>query len=338
MLTEINLTTLDGSVLELHLDGDDMRSRVATDGGFVALEMDLEAPELGCSTLLALLDRCFSASPSSPWDLLAYEATSDNTPTLGGRILPSHVLAKRLRWSHRFWSGEMPTKKRRLGRKRQRRMADRAEPLPLQDEPLPLQDNASADSESQDDGSSSKSSSDAGSEVSLEPVPSSSGSDDFIEEPVNAEDLQEIIEPDPPPSEGNSSPRPSSSSSASSSSSSQSIIEDVPTAPVLAAGWQYVAVEGGFIVWGPDHKMNAHCSNLDHGRCHWDKLTSYGKTQSRELQGRPVGALALWLYCGECGNKADHQDLKRWVCSRATQPDRALHRQKVHDAGTRPVR
>ncbi len=89
-------------------------------------------------------------------------------------------------------------------------------------------------------------------------------------------------------------------------------------------------VPGGWIVFNdPRTQLNAHCDNKDHGRCHFDKNALASARRARRGQGRPLGALALWLSCGDCASKAEHAELKKWVCSRATREGRIHYRDSL---------
>ena len=88
---------------------------------------------------------------------------------------------------------------------------------------------------------------------------------------------------------------------------------------------------GGHIVWnepasGCTTQISAHCGNPDHQRCHFDLSAEESAFLSRSGQGRPLGALALWLALCDHGDRADHQAIKSWVCSRAALQDRIYWR------------
>ena len=51
----------------------------------------------------------------------------------------------------------------------------------------------------------------------------------------------------------------------------------------------------------------------------------------REGQGRPMGAVGLWLFWSDVVTREEHQALKKWVCARAQQGERAFHRSRLHD-------
>ena len=140
---------------------------------------------------------------------------------------------------------------------------------------------------------------------------------------------------------GSADERPASSSSSSSTSSTasdgnqdgDSSGSDIPEVqpPKLRHGWSYFAVDGGHIVFGPNKEINGHCGNPLHGKCHWDKTTKWHKAKHRDLQGRPSGALKLWLFCSDVGSREEHQSLKHWASSAASKPDREWHRARLHE-------
>jgi len=133
---------------------------------------------------------------------------------------------------------------------------------------------------------------------------------------------------------------PSSSSEAESRGNSSSADEgldgvpgvpDPPEALRLRAGWSYFSAFGSFIVYDAPHgsHLNAHCTA--HPRCHWDKVTHPSDRRGRKGQGRPLGAFSMWLdLASEC-TRAEHQDMKRWVASRAARKDRIRYRQMLKE-------
>ena len=125
--------------------------------------------------------------------------------------------------------------------------------------------------------------------------------------------------------------QPQGSSSSDDSSDSESSEERPPD---LRAGWDYVRVTGGFIVYdaAPTRHINAHCTNKAHGpSCHFNKVSYGNPRRGREGQGRPLGALALWLFAGDCETKAEHAEWKAIVCAREAKPEREFHRQNLHE-------
>lgn len=103
--------------------------------------------------------------------------------------------------------------------------------------------------------------------------------------------------------------------------------------PRLREGWRYVEVSNGWVVYNNEGTMlNGHCGVVGHGRCHWDRTTRESRSARRAGQGRPLGALSLWFALGpECQSQQEHQQLKRWVCSRAAFGDRVRYREYLHD-------
>jgi hypothetical protein len=137
----------------------------------------------------------------------------------------------------------------------------------------------------------------------------------------------------------------SSSSSASSDIASADLVdsdiigevqvEPPPHAPpALRHGWRYAQVEGGWIVYNtdPGTNLNGHCGNPAHPRCHFDKVTSASRVANRSGQGRPLGALALWLAASDdCPTREEHQLMKPWVLSHAARHERVCWRERLHD-------
>ena len=103
------------------------------------------------------------------------------------------------------------------------------------------------------------------------------------------------------------------------SSEEESSVPPPPAAPpALRAGWQYVEVHSGFIVFDePTTSLNAHCGNPAHERCHFDEKVHFSTVANRSGQGRPLGALSLWLAGSFEMSRGEHQQWKKWVCSRA---------------------
>jgi hypothetical protein len=99
--------------------------------------------------------------------------------------------------------------------------------------------------------------------------------------------------------------------------------------PKVRKGWKYVAVEGGYMVFNePCTQLHAHCGNASHKKCHWDKVAYESKHGSRAGQGRPLGCLALWLaHSAETATREEHQQVKKWCSSRASQSERAVYRE-----------
>ena len=122
--------------------------------------------------------------------------------------------------------------------------------------------------------------------------------------------------------------------SSSSSSSDIDEVDDLPPPPPVAAprlriGWQYVEFVAGYIVYNdPTTNINAHCGNAAHGRCHWDKRVTESSSAHRRGQGRPLGALALWLAMAhDLDTQAEHQKAKEWISSRLAREDRIRYRE-----------
>ncbi len=101
--------------------------------------------------------------------------------------------------------------------------------------------------------------------------------------------------------------------------------------PRARRGYSTVRTVGGWIVYNTTTQINGHCGNPAHGKCHFDKRVTYSTKANRSGQGRPLGAIALWLALGEECSREEHQALKAWVCSRAAFDDRCLYRAFLHD-------
>ena len=355
----INLTEMDGSLMTLSYEPESARQRCAHSNNLEAVSVDLENSELGCTPMYFFFD---NFRHDAPCDLRAYEACLDDTPTLDGNVIPGEVLAKALPWEKRFWHGKEKQRIAVQDRKR-RRASDRAivprvagvrVSLPRRHDtsPLALRDASSSDdtASEQDTDSNVSSGKVSSGDVSSGDVSSGDVSDSSFGShegltpppgPPGPGPIDELLKfmvaevPDPPvdppvPASSTSSSSSSDSSDSSAQESSSAVEEALAPPPRLPPGYHYIAVCGGHLVYS-EKQINAHCGNPVHGRCHFDKSTRESASRNRGGQGRPLGALALWLYCSDVATREEHQDLKCWVCAPAQQRERAWHRERLHE-------
>ena len=76
--------------------------------------------------------------------------------------------------------------------------------------------------------------------------------------------------------------------------------------------------------WPNNNNTNAHCGNASHEHCHVDRVSYSSSRANRRGQGRPLGALALWLAMSDSGSRDEHQAINRSACSRSARKDRRL--------------
>jgi hypothetical protein len=101
----------------------------------------------------------------------------------------------------------------------------------------------------------------------------------------------------------------------------------------VRAGWNTFAVikDGtyyGDLVWNNERtQLNAHCGCAEHnlgGHCHLDKVLGAGRKAG---QGRPVGVLLAWLFCGPDHDAQSHKKAaKKYLGSSEGFAERAVAR------------
>ena len=120
--------------------------------------------------------------------------------------------------------------------------------------------------------------------------------------------------------------------------------DDVPGMPLpppvrQRKGWIYTPYFcSGWLCFPeahPHQRLDAHCTNSDHGpRCHWDRTMIGRSDRTRHLYGRSAALSAAWLELSEdCKTRGEHQALKKELSSRETWEFRCSIRDKMMAAG-----
>ena len=118
-------------------------------------------------------------------------------------------------------------------------------------------------------------------------------------------------------------------------------VPDVPLPPPVRRrkGWIYTPYfSSGWLCFPeahPHQRLDAHCTNSDHGpRCHFDRTMIGRNSATCHRYGRSAALSAAWLeLSSECKTRGEHQRMKKQLCSSDSWAFRCSIRDKMEASG-----